>query len=171
MPTRHPTTRRFSREATRSAGDIVEHLDVMWEHARESAALAPVSASQLRLMYLVDRSEGIRMRTVCTRLSTAAPSVTRMCDRLQATGFLERLPCPGNGREVTLRLTPEGRTHLQSIRDQREDALHHAIDALPQPERRALAKGLAGLHAQLTAAAGAGAEAEEESRPGFVPAA
>ncbi|MEU6674480.1 MarR family transcriptional regulator [Streptomyces sp. NPDC046925] len=167
MPTRHPTTRRFSREATRSAGAIVEHLDVLWEHARGStaAALAPVSASQLRLMYLVDRDEGVRMRTLCTRLATAAPSVTRMCDRLQATGFLERLPCPGNGREVTVRLTPEGRGHLQSIREQRETTLHEVINALPQSERRALAKGLAGLHARLTA------EAEEESRPGFIPAA
>ncbi|MEV8313812.1 MarR family transcriptional regulator [Streptomyces sp. NPDC059900] len=168
MPTRQPTTRSFSREATRSAGEIVEHLDVLWEHARGSAALAPVSTSQLRLMYLVDRDEGngIRMRTLCTRLATTAPSVTRMCDRLQATGFLERLPCPGNGREVTLRLTPEGRAHLQSIREQRETTLHTAINALPQAERRALAKGLAGLHAQLTAE-----EAEEESRPGFVHAA
>ncbi|MGW6054844.1 MarR family winged helix-turn-helix transcriptional regulator [Streptomyces sp. NPDC055189] len=168
MPTRHPTAPRFSREATRSAGEIVEHLDVMWEHARGSAALAPVSAPQLRLMYLVDRDEGIRMRTVCTRLATAAPSVTRMCDRLQATGFLERLPCPGNGREITLRLTPEGRTHLRGVREQREETLHHAINALPSAERRALAKGLAGLRAQLTAEA---EEADTESRPGFIPAA
>ncbi|MEU6002817.1 MULTISPECIES: MarR family transcriptional regulator [unclassified Streptomyces] len=161
MPASESTSRRFSHEATRSASNIVELLDVMWEHARESTTTAPASTSQLRLMYLVDRDEGIRMRTLCKRLATAPPSVTRMCDRLQAIGFLERLPSPASGREVTLRLTPEGKVHLQRIREQREKTLHHAINALTPADRRALAKGLAGLHTQLTADA-------DESRPGFV---
>ncbi|MER5258136.1 MarR family transcriptional regulator [Streptomyces sp. NPDC002855] len=161
MPASESTSRRFSHEATRSASNIVELLDVMWEHARESTTTAPASTSQLRLMYLVDRDEGIRMRTLCKRLATAPPSVTRMCDRLQAIGFLERLPSPASGREVTLRLTPEGKVHLQRIREQREKTLHHAINALTPADRRALAKGLAGLHTQLTADT-------DESRPGFV---
>ncbi|MEU5952213.1 MarR family transcriptional regulator [Streptomyces sp. NPDC047525] len=165
MPVPESTARTFSDAATRSASGIVELLDVMWEHARGSATIAPASTSQLRLMYVVDRAEGIRMRTLCKRLATTPPSVTRMCDRLQAIGFLERLPCPGSGREVTLRLTADGQNHLLRIREQRENTLHHAINALPQAERRALAKGLAGLHAQLAAGA------EEESRPSFVPAA
>ncbi|MFI6467943.1 MarR family winged helix-turn-helix transcriptional regulator [Streptomyces sp. NPDC050528] len=145
--------RRFSREATQSAGAIVELLDVMWARARESATTAPASTTQLRLMYLVDREGGIRMRALCKLLATAPPSVSRLCDRLQAIGFLERLPCPDSGREVTLRLTPAGRTHLLRIREQRENMLHRAISAMPQAERRALAKGLAGLHTQLGATA------------------
>ncbi len=128
----------------------------MWEKARQSTAgaAAPTSPSQLRLMYLVDREEGVRMRTVCRELGTAPPSVSRLCDRLQALGFVERLPCPGSGREVTLRLTGAGRAHLQRIREQRATMLHHAVDAMSQAERRALAVGLAGLHARLTANGG-----------------
>ncbi|MFC8123983.1 MarR family winged helix-turn-helix transcriptional regulator [Streptomyces sp. NPDC057302] len=164
MPAPDSTSRRFTNEATQSAGDMVELLDVMWEHARQSTVTSPASASQLRLMYLVDRSEGLRMRTLCNRLGTAPPSVTRMCDRLQAIGFLERLPCPGNGREVTLHLTSAGQAHLQRIREHRESMLRQAIDALPQTDRRALARGLAGLHAQLT-------EDADEHRPGAVAAA
>ncbi|MFF1697568.1 MarR family winged helix-turn-helix transcriptional regulator [Streptomyces sp. NPDC058257] len=171
MPVPESTSRSYSHEATRSAGEIVELLDVMWEHARESTAIAPASTSQLRLMYVVDRDEGIRMRSLCKRLATSPPSVTRLCDRLQAIGFLERRPCPGNGREVTLRLTVEGRTHLQRVRGQRENTLHHAINALPTADRRALARGLAGLHTQLTTDADSHVDADENSRPGFIPAA
>ncbi|MEE1792754.1 MarR family transcriptional regulator [Streptomyces sp. BE308] len=141
-------------EATHSASFITELLDVMWDNARNATAgmTAPSSTSQLRLMYVVDREDGIRMRTVCERLASAAPTVTRMCDRLQATGFLERMPSPDNGREITLRLTPSGKRHLQRIREQRDTMLHQAIDNMPPTERRALAQGLAGLHTQLNTA-------------------
>ncbi|MFF0217639.1 MarR family winged helix-turn-helix transcriptional regulator [Streptomyces vinaceus] len=140
-------------EATQSAGSLTELLDVMWEYARNSTAdaTAPGSASQLRLMYVVDRQDGIRMRTVCQQLASAPPTVTRMCDRLQAIGFLERMASPDSGREIALRLTPAGKRHLQRIRERRDSMLHRAIDNMPSAERRALAKGLAGLTAQLHA--------------------
>lgn len=142
---------RFWQEATDSASSVVELIDVMWDHARNATKgmNAPGSTSQLRLMYVVDREDGIRMRTVCQRLASAAPTVTRMCDRLQAIGFLERLPSPDNGREVTLRLTSTGKEHLQRIREQRDTMLYQAIDSMPAAERSALALGLAGLQKQL----------------------
>lgn len=143
----------FSREATRFAGSVTELLDVLWARAKESSAGTATSASQLRLMYIVERAEAIRMRTLCRRLGTTPPSVSRQCDRLQAMGFLERLPSPDSGREITLRLTGAGTTHLRHVREQRENVLRHAIDAMPPAEQRALAKGLAGLHDQLTGAA------------------
>ncbi|WP_406256787.1 MarR family winged helix-turn-helix transcriptional regulator [Streptomyces chartreusis] len=148
-------------EATQSASSIIELLDVMWEHARNSTAEAtgPTSASQLRLMYVVDRQDGIRMRTVCHQLSSAPPTVTRMCDRLQAIGFLERMPSPDSGREIALRLTTAGKRHLQRIRERRDSMLHQAISNMPSTERRALGKGLAVLTAQFNAT-------DEENRPG-----
>ncbi|MFD3411217.1 MarR family winged helix-turn-helix transcriptional regulator [Streptomyces cyaneofuscatus] len=153
---------RIRHEAAHSASSITELLDVMWEHARHSttSTTAPSSTSQLRLMYVVDREDGIRMRTVCQRLASAPPTVTRMCDRLQAIGFLERVAHPDNGREVALQLTPTGKAHLQRIRDQRDTMLHQAIDNMTPTERRALATGLAGLQSQLDAAHG-----EEHHRP------
>ncbi|MGN5632289.1 MarR family winged helix-turn-helix transcriptional regulator [Streptomyces sp. AC154] len=147
---------RIWQEATDSASSIVELLDVMWDHARNATAgmTAPGSTSQLRLMYVVDREDGIRMRTVCQRLASAPPTVTRMCDRLQAIGFLERLPSLHNGREIGLRLTATGKEHLQRIREQRDAMLHQAIDNMSAIERRALAAGLEGLGTQLNAARG-----------------
>ncbi|MFE2467603.1 MarR family winged helix-turn-helix transcriptional regulator [Streptomyces mirabilis] len=157
------TPSRIRHEATHSASSITELLDVMWEHARHSITdtTAPSSTSQLRLMYVVDREDGIRMRALCQRLASAPPTVTRMCDRLQAIGFLERMPCPGDGREITLQLTPTGKKHLHRIREQRDTMLHQAIDNMPPTERHALATGLAGLQAQLNAAHG-----EEHHTPG-----
>ncbi|MGW6578235.1 MarR family winged helix-turn-helix transcriptional regulator [Streptomyces globisporus] len=163
MTASEAATPGIGQEPTNAASSIVELLDVMWDHARNATTglSAPGSTSQLRLMYVVDGEEAVRMRTVCQRLASAPPTVTRMCDRLQAIGFLERLPCPDNGREVALRLTAAGREHLQRIRAQRDTMLHRAIEDMAPGERGALARGLAGLRTQLDLAYG-----EEHRAPG-----
>lgn len=91
MPTSNVSSGEFSREATQSASGIVELLDVMWEQARESTTTAPASTSQLRLMYLVDLDEGIRMRTLCKRLA-AAPPPSAAC----ATACKQSASCSGS---------------------------------------------------------------------------
>ncbi|MFF3694061.1 MarR family winged helix-turn-helix transcriptional regulator [Streptomyces sp. NPDC002221] len=151
-------------DATEAASTITELLDVLWERANAATApgTAPASASQLRLMYVVDGQDGIRMRTVCSVLGSSPPSVSRMCDRLQAIGYLERLPCPDSGREITLRLSPAGKRHLQRIRAQRETMLHEAIHHMPAAQRRALARGLTELATQLTS----GHNSAEHSKSG-----
>lgn len=164
MTAQDATPTSICTHATEAASAITELLDLMWERAKAATAqdTAPASASQLRLMYVVDRQDGIRMRAVCQHLGSSSPSVSRMCDRLQAIGFLERLPCPGSGREITLRLSPAGKKHLQRIREQRRAMLHEAIHNMPARQQRALTRGLTELAPQLTSA-----DVEEHSRPGF----
>ncbi|MFD3542243.1 MarR family winged helix-turn-helix transcriptional regulator [Streptomyces sp. NPDC058662] len=161
MPAPAPGPRGIDNDAARSVNDIVELLDVVWENARQSAAVGAASPAQLRLMYLVDRQPGLRMRALAHLLGAAAPSVTRLCDRLEAIGFLTRHSCAHSGREVTLRLTPAGETHLAQIRENRARALAHAFEAMTSDGRRALATGLAALSVGLTAG-GADSPGQEE---------
>ncbi|MFE2467575.1 hypothetical protein [Streptomyces mirabilis] len=66
------------RATARQAGSIGELLDAMWERDRNDAPPPYISVSQLRVMYIVDRENGIRMRAL-TRLSGVAPrSVGRL---------------------------------------------------------------------------------------------
>lgn len=78
------------REAARQAGDMGELLDVLWEQDRNVGPPPYMSVSQLRVMYLVDRDNGIRMRVLTRILGASAPSVSRLVDRLQALGFVEQ---------------------------------------------------------------------------------
>ncbi|MFB7646469.1 MULTISPECIES: MarR family transcriptional regulator [unclassified Streptomyces] len=134
-----------------AASDVVDLLDLLWQQARDTVTTTSVSTPQLRLMYLVDRNDGIRMRALGKLLRTAPPSVSRLCDRLQAAGFLERLPCPDSRREVSLRLTAGGRDHLERIRSERAATLTLAIEAMAQADRLALATGLAALQSAISA--------------------
>ncbi|MFF4319523.1 MarR family winged helix-turn-helix transcriptional regulator [Streptomyces sp. NPDC001568] len=153
VPAPLPRPPRSDHEAARSVSHIVELLDVMWENARQGSSAGPASASQLRLMYVVGRQPGIRMRALAHLLDAAAPSITRLCDRLEVIGFLERHPCPGNGRELTLKLTPAGEEHLTQIRERREQMLAHALDAMTADHRQALATGLGALRLGIDATA------------------
>ncbi|MFD9587589.1 MarR family winged helix-turn-helix transcriptional regulator [Streptomyces sp. NPDC059980] len=134
----------------RQAGRTAELLDLLWERDRNAAPPPYISVSQLRVLYLVDREDGIRMRALARLLTASPPSVSRLVDRLQTLGFVERQPCHDSRREVMLRVTSTGRDHLTHIRERRDQVLLHALNTMPDHQRAALAEGLAGLQQALT---------------------
>ncbi|MFI1016646.1 MarR family winged helix-turn-helix transcriptional regulator [Streptomyces sp. NPDC020965] len=134
-----------SHEAVPEASEIIELLEVLWERGRSTVTAAPVSTAQVRVMYIIERDEGINLRTLGERLGAAAPSVTRICDRLRALGFLHKAQHPDDRREVRLWLTAAGTAHLRDLRAHRERALLEALAAMTPAARHALAEGLTGF--------------------------
>lgn len=131
------------------ASEVIELLEVLWEHGRDAVSPAPASTSQLRVLYTLDREEGINQRSLGEVLGAAPSSVSRLCDRLQALGFVERLPSPVSRRELELWLTPQGQAYLRDLRARREEALHASIAAMPTATRNALVEGLTGFRHAL----------------------
>ncbi|MER6218808.1 MULTISPECIES: MarR family winged helix-turn-helix transcriptional regulator [unclassified Streptomyces] len=128
---------------------LIELLEVVWERGRDTASAPPVSSAQARVLFLVEANGQLNLRDLGRLLETAPPSVTRLCDRLQAVGFLERHPGAGDRREVLLRLTAAGQTHLQRLRARRQEALAEAVATMPEASRAALATGLAAFCAAV----------------------
>ncbi|MDH6539833.1 MarR family transcriptional regulator [Streptomyces sp. SPB4] len=123
--------------------ELIELLEVVWERGRDTASAPPVSSAQARVLYLVEANGRLNLRDLGRLLEAAPPSVTRLCDRLEAVGFLERHPGADDRREVLLRLTSAGRTYLERLRVRRQEALSEAMAAMPEASRAALATGLA----------------------------
>ncbi|MEV0523458.1 MarR family transcriptional regulator [Streptomyces sp. NPDC050439] len=146
-----PEPDRWSRDAAQAGSEFIELLEVMWEQGREAVPTGPVSPSQLRVLYALDREEGINLRMLSEALGSAPPSVSRLCDRLQATGLIERTPSPVSRRELELRLTGHGRAYLTDLRKRRESILMATIEAMPAKARRALLEGLRGFREVATA--------------------
>ncbi|MEV6653658.1 MarR family transcriptional regulator [Streptomyces sp. NPDC051219] len=143
---------RRSRDAAGAAGDVIELLEVLWERGRDAVSAHPVSPSQLRVLYSLDREEGINLRTLGELLGSAPPSVSRLCDRLEALGFIERAASPVSRRELELRLTGQGKAYLRELRVRREEALVTTIAAMTPTARKALAEGLTGFQKAVDAA-------------------
>ncbi|OKK03966.1 MarR family transcriptional regulator [Streptomyces sp. CB03234] len=139
--------------AAYAAREVIELLEVLWSKGRDMTSPAPVSSSQLRVLYILDRDQPINLRTLGEVLGSAPSSVSRMCDRLAALGFVERSPSSASRRELELRLSSRGESYLRDLRGRREAALLDVISAMPPAERAALAAGLSSFRLAVEDAA------------------
>ncbi|MFR9674934.1 MarR family winged helix-turn-helix transcriptional regulator [Streptomyces sp. TR06-5] len=141
----HPHSQLPPDDTAQAASDVIELLEVLWERGRDTVPTAPVSPSQLRVLYSLDREEGMNLRRLGELLDSAPSSVSRLCDRLQAMGLLERTPSPVSRRELELHLTRKAKRYLVDLRARREEALLTVLDRMPARARKDLTKGLQAL--------------------------
>ncbi|MFD9123365.1 MarR family winged helix-turn-helix transcriptional regulator [Kitasatospora sp. NPDC059571] len=128
-------------DAAGSASSVVELLEVLWGGGRDLPA-APLSVSQLRVMYILGHHDGINLRTLTEALDSTPSSASRLCDRLEAVGFLERSPSSASRRELELRLSASGRSFLAELRARRERKLQEVLALMSRSDREALMTGL-----------------------------
>ena len=125
-------------EVARVTTTAVELLEVVWGRA----STAPTSASQLRVLHILEHQDGINLRTLAESLASTPPSTSRLCDRLQAAGFIERVVSTADRREVRLHLSGRGRAFLADLRTRRERELRKVLADMPAAKRVALLDGL-----------------------------
>ncbi|MBB3043811.1 MULTISPECIES: MarR family winged helix-turn-helix transcriptional regulator [Nocardioides] len=114
--------------------------------ALRSVEHAEVSLPQFRLL-MVLHELGRASSTRCAQaLGVAGSSVTRLADRLHASGHLVRGADPGHRSVVTLELTDAGRRVVRQVTTQRRRSLSQALDRLEPAERAACAAALTKLH-------------------------
>ncbi|MDX2519027.1 MarR family winged helix-turn-helix transcriptional regulator [Streptomyces stelliscabiei] len=125
-------------EVARVTSEAAELLEVLWGRA----STAPVSASQLRVLFILEHNDGINLRMLADALGSTPPSTSRLCDRLEAVGFVERHASTANRRELCLRLSRRGEAFLVDLRARREQALRSVLEQMPAGKRTALLEGL-----------------------------
>jgi len=105
-----------------------------------------VSLPQFRLL-MVLADIGKSTSTDCAKaLGVVGSSVTRLADRLDASGHLVRGSHPSNRSIVTLELTPRGRKLVKQVATKRRRDLSRVLDRLDPTERAACASALRDLH-------------------------
>jgi DNA-binding MarR family transcriptional regulator len=108
-----------------------------------------VSLAQFRLLLVLD-GLGPSSSTQCAQaLGVAGSSVTRVADRLHASGHLSRGADPSNRSVVTLELTDAGRRVVRQVIAHRRRALSAVLDRLDSEERQTCAAALRRLHEML----------------------
>jgi DNA-binding MarR family transcriptional regulator len=101
-----------------------------------------VSLPQYRLLLLL-HTVGRASSTQCAEaLGVVGSSVTRLADRLHATGHLVRGVDPDNRSVVTLELTDAGRRVVRQVTTRRRRQLSRVLDRLDPARRAACARVL-----------------------------
>ncbi|MFI6039440.1 MarR family transcriptional regulator [Streptomyces sp. NPDC051315] len=134
--------RRESREATaRRVVDAVESLVVCWLAAAEEA-MPRLPDRQLLALRTIRRRPELNLTALAEDLGIGLPTASRLCDRLEAAGLLERSVQPRNRREVQLVLTPYGRRVLTDVTERRVRRLAAVFEGMTPMQRTALESGL-----------------------------
>ena len=107
----------------------------------------------------------LRMSELADRLLLSRSGATRLVDRLEASGDVERRTCQSDARGSYAQLTPAGRARLRAaapvhLRGVRE----HFLDVIPEPEVGPLGATLARLTAPDSAAEATCAAAVDAAR-------
>ncbi|MCX5072190.1 MarR family winged helix-turn-helix transcriptional regulator [Streptomyces sp. NPDC060334] len=151
----HPGTEAHPSVTT---GAVAELLEVLLARGQDATTPA-ISPSQLRALLVVEQSEGINLRTLGAMLGSRPPSVTRLCDRMEAMGLLTRSRSRTSGREVELYPTRQGRALLDEYRAIRLRELSAVLDLMEPAAIEALVVGLTGLRQAAADLFAAGARA------------
>lgn len=124
----------------------VESLFVVLEGAR--LAQSPnVPPTQLRVLTIIAGSPETNMNRLAEALDVVPSSASRLCDRLEATGLLRRVPDPRDRREVRLTLTAAALRLLDELRGRRRAALAQVLDRMAPGEQQELVRALAAFDA------------------------
>lgn len=121
--------------------DAAQALLSVWNAARE-AATPRLSWPQLSALLVVERAEGINLRGLAGELKMLLSSASRLCDRLVASGMVERVPGRADRREIALYLTPSSRQLLDDLRLTRQAMLASVLERMSPAARAALLRGL-----------------------------
>jgi DNA-binding MarR family transcriptional regulator len=121
--------------------EAAQTLLVAFDTAREQVT-PRLSGPQLNALLAVERSEGLNLGNLAAELKMLLSSASRLCDRLVASGLVERAPGRVDRREIALYLTPSSRTLLGELRAVRRRALVEVLDRMSGSGRAALVRGL-----------------------------
>lgn len=91
---------------------IMSHLNLFFEQF----GVTPTQFNLLRIVYVRDENgEGVPAGTIGPRLLARIPDVSRMIDRLEKQGLLERVRGEGDRRVVRVRLTESGMDLVEKV--------------------------------------------------------
>lgn len=118
-----------------------ESLVLLWDHAVDGA-VPRIPALQVRVLSVLARRGAMNITGLAQAVGIIASSASRLCDRLEATGLLDRKANPDRRREITVSLSSEGRRRLQAFTQARRDDFEPILERMSATGRAALLQGL-----------------------------
>lgn len=148
LPPRNPE------QVANTANRVADLLEVLWGRGQEMAPPGPLPPSQLRALKVIEEQRSVNQRMLGDVLGTGPSAVSRLCDRLEAAGLLERVPSATSRREVELTLSAQGTKVLEELRLSRMRELETVLQTMTAADLGILSEGLEKLQQAATAHVG-----------------
>ena len=111
-----------------------------------------LTQAQWRAIVHLSRSEGMTQATLAESLEIQPITLTRLIDRMEAAGWVERRTHPLDRRAVQLYLTPQSQPILEQMHARAADAMREATRGLTPRALRVLVATLGEIKQNLVAA-------------------
>lgn len=119
--------------------------------ARSLAAVADeVTLTQYRALVVLASRGPQTVAALAEAVAVTPPTASRLCDRLERKGLVERRADARDRRAVSLGLTTAGRELVDAVTRRRREEIAGLLEAIPAEGQRALVEALT----QLSEAAG-----------------
>lgn len=112
------------------------------QRALAAADLPPLSWFELLSAVNGSPTGRPRMSELAEWLTLSRGGITKLVDRLQEAGYLERVSCPEDRRSLQAELTPAGEKMLEEMRSVYEAELEHHLRALSPKQAELIAAAL-----------------------------
>ncbi|MCC7495682.1 MAG: MarR family transcriptional regulator [Fimbriimonadaceae bacterium] len=99
-----------------------------------------LTAPRLSALSVVVFGGPLTLRALAAAEQVQPPTMTRLVRTLEQAGLVTRRPDPGDGRQVLIEATPEGREILAAGRARRTATLARRLENLPPDEREILGR-------------------------------
>jgi DNA-binding MarR family transcriptional regulator len=100
------------------------------------AAEVGVTVVQHRVLVALDAEGDLSVGALAALLGVNPSNASRMCDRLERMGVVERIPSEEDGRTVTIHLTGDGRRIVEVVNGRRRDEIAEILGRMPRGEAR-----------------------------------
>jgi MarR family transcriptional regulator, transcriptional regulator for hemolysin len=124
----------------RSFGYLVHDVARLFARRFDQQALLflGLNRSQCRILSYLARHEGINQAGLADLLEIKPMTLVRQIDRMEADGWIERRPDPGDRRAHRLVLTEKARPILARVFDLSSEVRHKAFENLSEEQGRQL---------------------------------
>lgn len=93
--------------------------------------IGDLSTVQLRAITVLSERPGANLGELAHGMAVSLSVTSRLVDRLVVAGLAQRRPSPTSGREISLRLTPQGERALRRYDDLRLAKVRERLRAFP----------------------------------------
>lgn len=116
------------------------------------AARLGVTGAQWKVLLRLSRTPGLRQVELADMMDVEPITLSRIVDRLEQSGLVERCPDPADRRVWRLRLTAKAQPLVEELRAIGDDMLEQAFEGLSEALKTQLSQTLATVRANLAAA-------------------
>lgn len=110
-----------------------------------------LTIKQLRVLMALTVADGTSMGDLASRFGVSMATMSRIVDRIEERGLVERLPDPGDHRIRRLHMTDLGREVVSEIHGVSPELGTDVLRGLTAEEAEALERGLAAVNRELQA--------------------